>query len=494
MVPSATHMEGGQQAPDLDPELSSGAMKINPRKLEKVPWEHSGKHPGSRPFWAILLWAVDIAWSIIFRKAHIDKTPDSDGGTVFASIHINGLVDPLAIVKSQRRPFVSIGRHDIMTMPVIGWMTRRMGSQPVIRRAELKGGVSDPEFAAKINQRSMLTMANCIASGHPAVVMPEGKSHQDSKLHALRTGTLRFTLNAASIAHEKGLPVPVIQPVGLHYRCHHWFRTEAYIEFGEPIEIPIVDDSLHSAKLADGEWTEPPAEHVIPLRDELYEKLSVITPDAPDWETYRAWHLLGHLAAIKEGRKIPSYKDEVLAAREIRESNPPEAVLESAKEAAGILHSVDLDARALDESAKIAQKRAIGEGLIGALLMIATAPIVIISSGLQTLAGWYMGDNSDEGIDARTTHHMIGGVFSPLLFWPITSLAFTLLFSLSNPLVEFSCAFLSILVTNLIFLRGYDLWIDFRTSLRRVDLARSDNGKRLEELLAEIEPPLVVLK
>ena len=256
-----------------------------------------------------------------------------------------------------------------------------------------------------------MTMANCIASGHPAVVMPEGKSHQDSKLHALRTGTLRFTLNAASIAHEKGLPVPVIQPVGLHYRCHHWFRTEAYIEFGEPIEIPIVDDSLHSAKLADGEWTEPPAEHVIPLRDELYEKLSVITPDAPDWETYRAWHLLGHLAAIKEGRKIPSYKDEVLAAREIRESNPPEAVLESAKEAAGILHSVDLDARALDESAKIAQKRAIGEGLIGALLMIATAPIVIISSGLQTLAGWYMGDNSDEGIDARTTHHMIGGVF-----------------------------------------------------------------------------------
>ena len=173
MAPSATHMEGGQQAPDLDPELSSGAMKINPRKLEKVPWEHSGKHPGSRPFWAILLWAVDIAWSIIFRKAHIDKTPDSDGGTVFASIHINGLVDPLAIVKSQRRPFVSIGRHDIMTMPVIGWMTRRMGSQPVIRRAELKGGVSDPEFAAKINQRSMLTMANCIASGHPSVVMPD---------------------------------------------------------------------------------------------------------------------------------------------------------------------------------------------------------------------------------------------------------------------------------------------------------------------------------
>ncbi|MBK70727.1 MAG: hypothetical protein CMB53_04980 [Euryarchaeota archaeon] len=487
-------MEDAQEAPDLDPALSSGAMNLNPRKLERVPWDHSGRHPGNRPFWTIILWAVDIAWAIIFRRSYIDPTPENEGGAVFASIHINGLVDPLAIVKSQRTPFVSIGRHDIMTMPVIGWMTRRMGSQPVIRRAELRGGVSDPEFAARINQRSMLTMANCIASGHPAVVMPEGKSHQDSKLHALRTGTLRFTLNAASIAHSRGLPMPVIQPVGLHYRCHHWFRTEAYIEFGEPINIPLVDDQLHNSKLVDGVWTEPPAEQVIPLRDELYEKLSAITPNSPDWETYRAWHLLGHLSAIKEGRKLSSYRQEVLAAREIRDSNPPEALLEAAIEAAEILHSANLDATVLDENAKVDRRKPLAKGLVGALLMAVTAPIVVISSGLQTLAGWYQGNNSDEGIDARTTHHMIGAVFSPLLFWPIASLVFTILFSLSNPLTEFAFAFMSILASNFIFLRGYDWWVDFRTSLRCAILARSDSGKRLEELITEIEPTLVVLK
>lgn len=491
---SEAYVADSQEAPDLDPALSSGAMNINPRKLERVPWDHSGRHPGSRPFWTVLLWVVDIAWSIIFRRAHIDPTPETNGGAVFASIHINGLVDPLAIVKSQRTPFVSIGRHDIMTMPVIGWMTRRMGSQPVIRRAELKGGVSDPEFAAKINQRSMLTMANCIASGHPAVVMPEGKSHQDSKLHALRTGTLRFTLNAASIAHSRGLPTPVIQPVGLHYRCHHWFRTEAYIEFGEPINIPLVDDPLHNSKLVDGEWAEPPAEQVIPLRDELYERLSKITPNSPDWETYRAWHLLGHLSAIKGGSRLSSYKQEVLAAREIRDSNPPGPLLEKAIEAADILHSMDLDATALDENAKVDRRKSFARGIVGVLLMLVTAPIVVISSGLQTLAGWYQGDNSDEGIDARTTHHMIGGVFSPLLFWPAASLAFTLLFTLSNPLIEFAFAFTSILVTNFIFLRGYDWWVDFRTSLRCAKLAHSASGKRLEELIDEIESSLVVLK
>ena len=89
---------------------------------------------------------------------------------------------------------------------------------------------------------------------------------------------------------------------------------------------------------------------------------------------------------------------------------------------------------------------------------------------------------------------MIGGVFSPLLFWPAASLAFTLLFTLSNPLIEFAFAFTSILVTNFIFLRGYDWWVDFRTSLRRAKLAHSASGKRLEELIDEIESSLVVLK
>ena len=491
---SAISVRDVQEAPDLDPALSSGAMKINPKKLEKVPWDHSGKHPGSKPFWAVLLFAIDIAWSIIFRKAQFDKTPKSGGGTVFASIHINGLVDPLAIVKSQGRPFVSIGRHDIMTMPVIGWMTRRMGSQPVIRRAELKGGVSDPEYAARINQRSMLTMANCIASGHPAVVMPEGKSHQDSKLHALRTGTLRFTLNAASIAQARNLPLPVIQPVGLHYRCHHWFRTDAYIEFGEPIEIPLVEDPLHNTKLTKGEWIEPPADQVIPLRDELFEKLSCITPNSPDWETYRAWHLLGHLSAKKEGKELPSFKHEILAAREVGESNPPSSVLDNAKQAAEILHSSELDGTSLDHSGQIIRKKAFASGLGGLLLMLMTAPIVALSSGVQSLAGWYQGDHSDEGIDARTTHHMIGALLSPLFFWPVASLIFAFAFSLANPLVEFAVAFLVILISNFIFLTGYDLWVDFRTSLKRSKLADSESGKRLEKLIGEIEPALVVLK
>ena len=493
--PRGYAMADSENAPDELPKLSSSATRINVKKLESLPWDHSGKHPGNRTFWGVIRRAVDIAWSYIIRHSEMDSLPEVEGGSVYASTHINGLIDPLAIMKSQDRRIIAIGRHDIMTMPVIGWITRRIGSQPVIRRAELERGVSDPEFAKRINKRSMLTMANCIASGHAAIVMPEGKSHQDTKMHALRTGALRFALNASSIAHVRGLPQPVLQPVGLHFRRHYWFRTDVFVEFGEPIIIPLLDDPQHHTSLAGGEWLEPPAEQVIPLRDELYESLTRITPNAPDWETYRAWHLLGHLRANSSTSPLNSLKQEVLAARDIREQlswfvgeTQVDNLVEEAKEAADILHSVGLDARTLDMSGRIKSESRIERGVLGVLAMLLTTPITIPTTGLQAFVGWYAGEHTDEGIDSRTTHHMIGAIFSPLFFWPLISLAF--LYSLfgATPLLPIYLAVsLPIIhMSNLVFLWGYDMLTDFNDSRTRRRLASSATGSRLEELVGRM--------
>jgi len=498
--PRACIVADSKNAPDVLPRLSSSATRVNVKKLERLPWDHSGKHPGSRPFWEVICRVIDIAWSYIIRNSEMDKPPIVEGGSVYASTHINGLIDPLAIMKSQDRRIIAIGRHDIMTMPVIGWLTRRIGSQPVIRKAELERGVGDPGFAKRINKRSMLTMANCIASGHTAIVMPEGKSHQDTKLHALRTGALRFTLNAASIAHERGLPQPVIQPVGLHFRCHYWFRTDVFIEFGEPIAIPLVNDAQHHTALAGGEWLEPPAEQVIPLRDELYENLTHMTPEAPDWETYRAWHLLGHLRANYSTTPLSSLKQEVLAARDIRKRlsllGDSDSLIEDAREAADILQSSNLDGRTLDVTGRIKRESRRVKGALGVLVMLLAAPITIPSTGLQAFVGWYAGEHSDEGVDARTTHHMIGAILSPLVIWPLISLAF--LYSLfgATPLLPLylAASFPVIHLSNLVFLWGYDMWTDFGDSRRRRRLASSAAGSRLEELVGQLVPRLGVLK
>tara|TARA_Y100001970_G_scaffold222516_1_gene273695 strand:+ start:6368 stop:7846 length:1479 start_codon:yes stop_codon:yes gene_type:complete len=489
-------------APNIEPELSSGAMKLRTKKLDRLPWDHTGRHPGNPFFWKIILLMMGIGLRYIFRRSHYDKLPDFEGGRVLSAIHLNGLVDPTTMVHSQDRRVISMGRHDLMTMPLIGWFSRRMGSQPVIRKSEIDNGVSDEEYAKKINDRTLLTMTNCIASGHNALVMPEGKSHQDSKLHRFKTGPMRFALNAASIAQHRGLPPPALQPIGLHFRCHYWFRTDAFVEFQEPIPVDAPDVPGAAERLSSGEWVEPPSEQVHYLRDSLFSSLSEVTPDAPDWETYRAWHLIGHIRANSAHSPLRSFKDEVLAARDVRNSlaerQPAEDLLAPSIEAAKILHDHDLDGRSI-EGTNLKTSRMWVSGLAGVLLMALASPITIPSTGVQAFFAWYMGDRTDEGIDARTTYHFLAGMFSPILFWiPIAIVTSIILIppSMTSFPINLVLAVAIVLIihaSNLVFLLGYDCWTDFSNAAKRARLASSEQGKRLHQLIDDVSANLNLL-
>ena len=498
-------MSDASEAPDIDPVLSSGALRINPKKLNKVPWDHTGEHPGSKVAWSVIKSLAKLSKYYLFRSVEEQSPTNCDGGRIYASIHINGLVDPLSIILSQEKRPITMGRHDLATMPFIGWLTRRMGNQPVIRRAEQKSGVSDQDFAKSINHRTLLTMSHCISGGHGAVVMPEGKSHQDSKLHKLRTGAMRFAINASTIASSKGLPSPVIQPVGLHFRCHHWFRTDLFVEYPEPIEIPIVKTENHSRGLNEGTWMEPPEDMVRELRDELQNRLSEVTPEAPDWETYRAWQLLAHIKSRQEKQTLESFSQEVIATRKIREimTHRNESELaDDARRASTILHSRDLDGRSVSNDISLDKKPEILKGAIGLILMAMASFISIPSTGIQTILAWYLGNNSDEGIDARTTHHMFAVFFSPITFWPLFALLFSyytlevlsIEITLSALIIGGLITMMAIQFSNTVMLSGYDLWTDYTASRRRINLSRSDEGTEFTELLQKIAPKLVALK
>ena len=91
---------------------------------------------------------------------------------------------------------------------------------------------------------------------------------------------------------------------------------------------------------------------------------------------------------------------------------------------------------------------------------------------------------------------MIGAILSPLLFWPLISLAF--LYSVvgaTTLLPLYLAASLPIIhMANLVFLQGYDMWTDFGDSRRSRRLASSAAGGRLEELVSQLVPRLGVLK
>ena len=471
--------------------------------MDRVPYDHSGKHPGKR--WAQN--ALDIMFELgnraIFRRYDSDSVPPAEGGVIYVATHINGLVDPMVITRVQKKRVISLGRHDLTTRPVIGWWARRFGTQPVLRRAEVEAGVVDAEFARYINDRSMLTVASCLATGHSAVVMPEGKSHQDSKLHALRTGSSRSALASAAIADQKGLPAPVIQTVGLHWRTHHWLRTDNYVEFGKEIDIPSTYSAEDRARLVSGEWVEPAHEDTIELRDRIFETLSPMTPGSPDWDSHRAWKLLAHIGANKANAPLKTLAQEVHATREVRETigrdeNNP--LIEQAKEAAEILHKNDLYATALDSSNRLRDKSKSEHfrGILGLLLMISTLPITLPSSGFQWGLAKVMAESSDEGLDSRTSYFMLAGMFSPVFFWPPAALIGTILYAgISfelDTLYTFILLMLSFYISASIAISGYDLCSDSATASRRVKLSVSEEGERLHKLIDAISSRLGALK
>ncbi len=495
-------MSDQAEAPEILPELSKSATRLKREKLERVPWDHSGKHPGNRFF----TWLLDLMFEygnrFIFRRSENDQLPVTKGGVIYVSTHINGLVDPMVITRVQDKRVISLGRHDLMTRPIIGWWARKFGSQPVLRKAEIEAGIVDAEYAKKINQRGMLTVSSCLAAGHSAVVMPEGKSHQDSQLHALRTGSPRSALAAAGIAFQRDQPLPVIQTVGLHWRTHYLVRTDCYVEFGPTIEVPQTYDVSSRESLSSGIWVEPSHEATISLRDEMFEKLSPLTPEAPDWETYRAWKLIANMQSNKAGKSINKLSEEIHETRKVRErfSGVDNSLIDSAKTAAKILNNNNLYANAIGPHNRLKTSSAseFTLGFLGLMMMIFSGLIAIPANLIQTTLAWILANNSDEGLDSRTTYFMLAGLFSPILFWWFPILITIILTSdgiitMDDFLLPI-LLFLLIHICSMIFIYGYDFWTDFMTSLRRRKLTNSSAGKELNNLLESIDLQLVALK
>ena len=491
------------------PTLSKRASHIDVERIERKRRLSSkpGEHPGVIWFYRMMRGLSRMAIHQNFRtievtgQEHISK----DAGILTVGWHTNGVIDPISLVVTQPKMFVFGGRHDLITGPVIGPLSSLAGAQPVIRQAELARGGTSSEIAARINSKTMLTLAECIAHGHGTALFPEGTSHEDAKMRRLRTGPMRSVIAANSIAHEKGLPSPHLLPVGLHYRTQWYFRTDAWFEYGEP--IPLVD-SIHPeedrARLMNGEWVEAPADIVNKLRDQVRDRLTPMTPDASTWDEHRAWHVMGQLRGISAGQKPNSWREEVLAARTVRdEIRNGDSTLTSLQPVAHrigeSLHSAGLDGRALDSQGLRRPQMSEYLAVIPALLLtLISAPLTLLGSGGMILIGKVLGDNTDEGLDARASYHFLASQLGPLIIWPIPIAIFVIValfgpwsFGLLQVLLIAALLPFAFHLSNKVAILAWNLHVTSRDA-RRLNRLRHDSEslvivKDITDLLAALK-------
>ena len=501
---------------DALPVLSKSASMMDYDRLLNTPLpSFKGKTPGS-PFFTwlgmSLLSLVNRAQFRSIETTGVDNIPP-DAGTLCTSWHTNGLLDPISIMCSHPKRFVIGGRHDLATRPILGFWARKFALQPVVRKAELiRGGCSEEE-ASTLNGRTLLNLAQGISHGFGCALFPEGTSHSEASMLRLRTGPMRTVLASAALAKSENRPMPAIMPVGLHFRVRHHFRTDLWIEYGKPIGInaeELPEDLVDS--VSKGVWAEPPFDMVNSLRDEVAIHLRPLTPNAPDWKVYRAWMLAGHLSALKQGTPLKSWREEVLAAREVRESEIDSNKLEAFSKTAEMLDKRGLDGRDLHCSRLKLKSFDPVSTLTGSLklaLGIITLPIFLLSLGPQVLLGRILGDDSDEGLDARTSFQYVCALFGSMMWWPlITAILLivaifnqTLLVDIfnTNPFtvlgsenwhiaiisaVYFILSFPLYWMVGMISVNAWDSWCDLRKFLTRFSANRDKN---LLQALQELE-------
>jgi len=520
MVEETVTMEAGEDGAvdhrgDALPVLSKRAANMRYDELMKISAPNEdGKTPGSPFFTAIGYFWLRMTNKIQFKNVIVsgEENIPADKGTLCTAWHTNGVIDPIEIMLSHPKRFVIGARHDLVLRPVLGWWSRKFAVQPVIRKAELIRGGCTEEEASYLNGRSLRALADGISAGFGSALFPEGTSHSESHLIRLRTGPMRTVIAAAGISEAKGRPRPVLLPVGLHYRVRHLWRTDCWIEYGEPLEIPdsAVDEELVSTLRA-GEWREPRAEAVLSLRDSLNERLAPMTPGAPDWNTHRAWHVLGHLRSRAEGSPPADWREEVLAARKERDRqslDADEELMAMANKVARTLDENELDGRDLTQDGDL-RKASIAQGLLRTILFIPTIflfPIFVYSCGIQATLGYKFGNVTDEGLDARTTFQYLFAMFGSFLFFPPLAIILILLMHFLNPvpwseipgmemivdwlilqvLLEFAAILFLFWLSAKFTVSGCDTYFAARKARKRSILRKSPAGAELKKLTNEI--------
>lgn len=213
---------------------------------------------------------------LFYRRRMIGGELPAEGPVVIVANHLNGLIDPVLIMRISARPVRFLAKAPIFRMPLIGRLAKWVRALPVYRAQD--GGDTSG------NKGMFRAVYGSLADGDCICLFPEGVSHSEPGLQPLKTGAARMALGAEADA-ERPLGVEIV-PVGLNYRDKAIFRSEVAIRIGEPI---VIDDAWRARHAEDARGT------ARALTEEIDRAIRQVTVNLDAWDDLPVLELAGRV-------------------------------------------------------------------------------------------------------------------------------------------------------------------------------------------------------
>jgi 1-acyl-sn-glycerol-3-phosphate acyltransferase len=221
------------------------------------------------------------------------KNIPADAPVIFAPNHQNALMDPLALVCTNRLQTVWLARADIFKSKAALPFLKFLKIWPVYRIRDGKENLSNNEdiFAKVVslleNKKSVAAFPEAAHSGKRQM-LPHKKAIPRIALEAENKNGFRLGLQ--------------IVPVGISY-SHYWaFNRSLLVQYGEPISI---DDFWVDYEMN-------PQKAMLDLRDQIYEKLCPLVIEIKSREYYAAYESMRLMAGKVYSKGKPFSKNKAL--------------------------------------------------------------------------------------------------------------------------------------------------------------------------------------
>ena len=217
-----------------------------------------------------------LAADLFYRRRMLGGRLPARGPAIIVANHLNGLIDPVVIMRLSGRPVRFLAKAPIFGMPLIGRLAKWVRALPVYRAQDGHDTSS--------NQDMFRAVYAALADGDCICLFPEGISHNEPGLQPLKTGAARMALGAEA-AVERPLGVQLV-PVGLNYRDKAVFRSEVAVRIGDPITI---DDDWRAR------YADDPRAAARALTDAIDGAIRQVTVNLDAWDDLPVLELAGRI-------------------------------------------------------------------------------------------------------------------------------------------------------------------------------------------------------